>query len=79
MTSFAFIMGVIPLMLATGSGAAARGVMGTAVFFGMLVATLIGVFIYPALFVLVEWVTTRRHVPAAATAGPVAGEGPSAV
>jgi hydrophobe/amphiphile efflux-1 (HAE1) family protein len=54
MTAFAFIMGVIPLMLASGSGAASRAVMGTAVFFGMLIATIIGVFIYPALFVLVD-------------------------
>jgi HAE1 family hydrophobic/amphiphilic exporter-1 len=60
MTAFAFIMGVIPLMLATGSGAASRAVMGTAVFWGMLVATIIGVFIYPALFVLVDWLAHRE-------------------
>jgi len=79
MTAFAFIMGVIPLMLATGSGAASRAVMGTAVFFGMLVATLIGVFVYPALFVLVEFIAHRRRQPAPAEA-PVttaATEGPN--
>jgi HAE1 family hydrophobic/amphiphilic exporter-1 len=59
MTAFAFIMGVVPLMLATGSGAASRAVMGTAVFFGMLVATVIGIFIYPALFVLIDTVSSR--------------------
>ena len=54
MTAFAFILGVVPLMLASGSGANSRQVMGTAVFYGMLVATLAGVFIIPALYVLVE-------------------------
>jgi HAE1 family hydrophobic/amphiphilic exporter-1 len=65
MTAFAFIMGVVPLMLATGSGAASRVTMGTAVFSGMLVATIVGVFIYPALFVLVEAVARRRQAPLA--------------
>jgi HAE1 family hydrophobic/amphiphilic exporter-1 len=60
MTAFAFIMGVIPLMLASGSGAASRASMGAAVFWGMLVATFIGVFVYPALFVLVSWLSRTR-------------------
>lgn len=54
MTAFAFILGVVPLMIATGSGANSRRIMGTAVFWGMLVATFAGVFIIPALFVLME-------------------------
>jgi HAE1 family hydrophobic/amphiphilic exporter-1 len=54
MTAFAFILGVVPLMIATGSGAASRSVMGTAVFWGMLVATALGVFVTPALYYLVE-------------------------
>jgi HAE1 family hydrophobic/amphiphilic exporter-1 len=78
MTAFAFIMGVIPLMLATGSGAASRAVMGTAVFFGMLVATFVGVFIYPALYVLVESITNWRRQPVRAPVAPVAAEGPRA-
>ena len=57
MTAFAFILGVVPLMLATGSGANARQIMGTAVFWGMLVATVAGVFLVPALYV---WVEQRR-------------------
>jgi HAE1 family hydrophobic/amphiphilic exporter-1 len=61
MTAFAFIMGVIPLMLASGSGAASRAAMGAAVFWGMLVATFVGVFIYPALFVLVTWLSGGRQ------------------
>ena len=54
MTAFAFILGVVPLMIATGSGANSRRIMGTAVFWGMLVASVAGVFIIPALFVIVE-------------------------
>jgi HAE1 family hydrophobic/amphiphilic exporter-1 len=75
MTAFAFIMGVIPLMLATGSGAASRAIMGTAVFFGMLVATIVGVFIYPALFVLVESLVRRRQAAEPATIEPAADSG----
>jgi HAE1 family hydrophobic/amphiphilic exporter-1 len=54
MTSFAFIMGCVPLWLATGSGAASRRILGTVVIVGMLTATLIGVFIIPVTFYLVE-------------------------
>ncbi len=54
MTAFAFILGVVPLMLASGAGAGAQNVMGTAVFWGMLVATALGVFIIPGNFVFVE-------------------------
>jgi HAE1 family hydrophobic/amphiphilic exporter-1 len=75
MTAFAFIMGVVPLMLASGSGAASRTIMGTAVFFGMLVATLVGVFIYPALFVFVDTVTHRRASKVAPPVIEAAAEG----
>ena len=54
MTAFAFIMGVIPLMLASGSGSGAQNVMGTAVFWGMLVATALGVFLIPGNYAFVE-------------------------
>ena len=64
MTAFAFILGVVPLMLASGSGAASRRVMGTAVFWGMLVATIMGVFIIPALYVLVEKIAGKRKTAA---------------
>ena len=53
MTSFAFILGVIPLVTATGAGAASKHAVGTAVFGGMLAATMLAVFFVPALFVLV--------------------------
>jgi hydrophobe/amphiphile efflux-1 (HAE1) family protein len=54
MTSFAFIIGVLPLVVATGAGAASRQSLGTAVCFGMLVATLLGVFFSPVMYVLMQ-------------------------
>lgn len=54
MTSFAFILGCIPLATATGAGAGARNAMGTAVVGGMIMATMLGIFIIPVLFVVVE-------------------------
>ena len=54
MTSLAFIIGCIPLAIATGAGAGARNAMGTAVVGGMLFATSLGIFVIPLLFVLVE-------------------------
>lgn len=54
MTSFAFILGVVPLLTASGAGAEGRKVMGMAVFAGMLTATIIGVLLIPAFFVLIE-------------------------
>ena len=53
MTAFSFILGVFPLVVASGSGAEARKVMGIALLGGMTVATLLGVFLYPMLFVLI--------------------------
>jgi HAE1 family hydrophobic/amphiphilic exporter-1 len=54
MTSLAFILGVVPLLTATGAGSEARKVMGTTVFSGMVIATILGVILIPALFVLIE-------------------------
>jgi HAE1 family hydrophobic/amphiphilic exporter-1 len=54
MTSFAFILGCVPLWIATGAGAVARQIMGTTVIGGMLAASFIGVFIIPASFYIVE-------------------------
>jgi len=53
MTAFSFILGVFPLVIASGSGAEARKVMGMALLGGMSLATLLGIFMYPMLFVLV--------------------------
>jgi HAE1 family hydrophobic/amphiphilic exporter-1 len=59
MTAFSFILGVLPLLIATGAGAEARKVMGMTVFSGMLVATVVGVLLVPALFVIVERYVSR--------------------
>jgi len=53
MTAFSFLLGVIPLVIATGAGAASRRSLGTAVFGGMLIATLIGIFWIPVLYIFV--------------------------
>ena len=59
MTSFAFIIGCLPLAIATGAGSAARNGMGVAVVGGMLFATTLGIFIIPVLFVITEWVAKK--------------------
>jgi multidrug efflux pump len=59
MTSLAFILGVVPLMLADGAGAEMRRTLGTAVFSGMLGVTLFGIFLTPVFFYVIDWLTTR--------------------
>ncbi len=54
MTSIAFLLGVVPLMLATGAGSAARNSLGTAIFGGMLVSTVVNLIFIPGLYVLVQ-------------------------
>jgi HAE1 family hydrophobic/amphiphilic exporter-1 len=63
MTSFAFVLGCVPLWLASGSGGASRQTMGTTVIGGMLSATLLGIFIIPVAFYVVEKLVSRfsRH------------------
>ena len=63
MTSFAFILGCVPLFIATGAGSVGRQIMGTTVIGGMLAATGLAIFIIPALYVLVERVASvsKRH------------------
>jgi HAE1 family hydrophobic/amphiphilic exporter-1 len=60
MTSFAFILGCVPLWTAKGAGAIGRKVLGTSVIVGMSAATVMGVFLVPVLFVLVERIATRK-------------------
>ena len=60
MTSFAFILGVVPLVIATGAGAEMRQALGTAVFFGMLGVTVFGLIFTPVFYVLVRWISTTR-------------------
>ena len=54
MTSFAFILGLVPLVIASGAGAATQRAVGTAVFGGMLAATCLGIFVIPGLYVAFE-------------------------
>src|SRR6201998_1035905 len=64
MTSFAFILGAVPLWTASGAGAVARQIMGTAVIGGMWAASLVGIFFIPAMFYLVEkWSGAGRRSP----------------
>ncbi len=69
MTSFAFIFGVVPLMLATGPGAEMRQSLGTAVFSGMLGVTLFGLIFTPVFYVVSRWLASkmpqRPETPAA--------------
>jgi hydrophobic/amphiphilic exporter-1 (mainly G- bacteria), HAE1 family len=76
MTAFAFILGVVPLMIASGAGAGAQNVMGTAVFFGMLIATFMGVFLIPGNFAFVEGLGRRKRerVEVAPSAVPAHGQ-----
>jgi len=75
MTSMAFVMGVVPLVIATGAGAASRRSIGTGVFGGMLAATFLAIFFVPLFFVLVRMLTRRRSA-GGATVLPVAPSGP---
>ena len=59
MTSFAFILGVVPLAIASGAGAASRRAMGTAVIGGMLASTLIAILFVPVYFVLMQRLSER--------------------
>ena len=60
MTAFAFILGVVPLLTASGAGAEGRKVMGMAVFAGMLIATILGVLLVPMLYVLIGKLTGSK-------------------
>jgi len=68
MTSFSFILGVVPLLIAEGAGAEMRQALGTAVFYGMLGVTFFGALFTPVFYVVVRWVTDRRLRPAPRTA-----------
>ena len=65
MTSFAFILGVLPLVLATGAGASARASIGIAVFFGMITSTCLTVVFVPSFYVVMQRFEERRKRPAA--------------
>jgi multidrug efflux pump len=73
MTSFAFILGVVPLVLAKGAGAEMRVALGTAVFSGMLGVTVFGIFFTPVFYVLIRWLAGPRAAPAGRVGGPEEG------
>ena len=62
MTSFAFILGVVPLAIAHGPGAELRQVLGTAVFTGMLGVTIFGLFLTPSFYVILRWISGTRLI-----------------
>jgi multidrug efflux pump len=76
MTSFAFILGVLPLVIGHGAGAEMRRTLGTAVFSGMIGVTLFGIFLTPVFYYIIVWVTgsTTAVRPAAATLGNASAE-----
>jgi HAE1 family hydrophobic/amphiphilic exporter-1 len=76
MTSFAFILGCVPLWTASGAGSVARQIMGTTVIGGMMAASAIGIFFIPAIFYLVEkWSgAEKEHASGALPAAPAPAE-----
>ena len=74
MTAFAFILGVVPLVIATGPGAEMRQALGTAVFSGMLGVTLFGLFLTPVFYVALRAAVLRRRMRFASKARPAPAE-----
>jgi multidrug efflux pump len=74
MTSFAFILGVLPLVVAHGAGAEMRRTLGTAVFAGMLGVTIFGIFLTPVFFYVVRRITSRRRTAKHAVHSPTSLE-----
>ena len=77
MTSFAFVLGCVPLWTASGSGAAGRRILGTVVIMGMLTATLIAIFFIPLLFVQIERLASRMRRATDSTPDLATGESAS--
>jgi len=75
MTSFAFILGLVPLVIAAGAGAASRHAVGTPVFGGMIFAAIFGVFVIPMLYVVFQWM--REKVSGAPAPAAAPGHGPA--
>jgi HAE1 family hydrophobic/amphiphilic exporter-1 len=77
MTSFAFILGCVPLWTASGAGSVARQIMGTTVIGGMLAASLIGIFFIPSIFYVVERMSgaSKDAAPAMLPRSPAPAQG----
>lgn len=78
MTSFAFILGCVPLLIALGAGMVSRRILGTTVVGGMLAASVIGIFLIPVCFYFVESLSSKKHGHAALPAEPVSEPLPKA-
>ncbi len=78
MTSFAFILGVLPLMISHGAGAEMRRTLGTAVFWGMLGVTFFGLFLTPVFYNVLQWVA-EKYSPHPEAAAPHSGATPTPV
>jgi hydrophobe/amphiphile efflux-1 (HAE1) family protein len=79
MTSFAFILGVVPLVVAEGAGAEMRRTLGTAVFSGMLGVTLFGIFLTPVFFFVIDWLgrkNDQREMTTSCPQAPATGSVP---
>src|SRR5690242_10406126 len=74
MTSFAFILGCVPLWTASGAGSVGRQIMGTTVIGGMLAASAIGIFLIPAIFYLVEKLSGARNTEPGMLPAPAQGD-----
>jgi hydrophobic/amphiphilic exporter-1 (mainly G- bacteria), HAE1 family len=72
MTSFAFIFGLAPLVVAEGAGALSRRAVGTPVFGGMIAASAVGIFVIPMLYVVFQWLRERASRKAAVEGAPAA-------
>jgi HAE1 family hydrophobic/amphiphilic exporter-1 len=70
MTSFAFILGCVPLWIASGAGSVGRQIMGTTVIGGMVAASVIGIFLIPAIFYMVERLSGAAANPSSAILPP---------
>jgi multidrug efflux pump len=77
MTSFAFILGVVPLVIATGAGAEMRRALGLAVFSGMLGVTLFGIFLTPVFFYVIRWFSRVPGAGAQTTGGQAESGAPA--
>jgi multidrug efflux pump subunit AcrB len=70
MTSFAFILGVLPLVISTGAGSEMRQAVGVAVFFGMIGVTLFGLMFTPVFYVLIRRLSGRKFTAQSAAEHP---------
>jgi multidrug efflux pump subunit AcrB len=76
MTSFAFILGVLPLVMAKGAGAEMREAIGTTVFYGMIGVTFFGLFMTPTFYFVIRTITSRFGRRKRAVTGPPPAESP---